>query len=94
MEEKQVKESELYPADFDDPDDEDYNVDSATKYAESIRKVLTIGGSHQILLGIAWTCDDASRQFQMFPEVVASDVTFKTNKEKRPHGALCGLFEW
>ena len=89
LEEQTVNERDILPQEFDNPDASE-DADSIEKYTDSIRKALTVGGSHMILLGIAWTCDDASRQFQMFPECMSVDITFKTNKEKRPHGSVCG----
>ena len=94
LQEHTVNERDILPQEIENPEAGE-DADSVEKYTDSIRKALTVGGSHMILLGIAWTCDDASRQFQMFPEQMSVDLTFKTNKEKRPHGALCGYdSEW
>ena len=58
--------------------------DSASDYANRVRRSLSITGSGQILLGIAWTNNEARRKFEMFPELSACDVTMGTNAEERP----------
>jgi len=72
------------PSELEDP------VDSAATFAEKVRDALSIQGTGQILLGFAWTTDEATRKFNMFPEFTCSDVTMKSNAEKRPLLLLCG----
>jgi hypothetical protein len=65
--------------------------EAAASYAQGIRKSLKIDDGNVILLAVAWITDDARRMFTMHPEVLASDVTEQTNKEKRGLLLLAGL---
>lgn len=52
-------------------------------------KDLTKG--QKILLAVAWCREDERRLFQMFPEVLMSDVTYQTNTEARPLGLSASI---
>ena len=58
-------------------------VESPLSFAQNIRNALAISGSTKILLAVAWTNNEAQRLAEMFPEVTSSDITEKTNAEKR-----------
>ena len=60
------------------------HVESAAQSAHKIRRSLSITGSGLILLAIVWTDSESSRRFEMFPEMMACDTTYKTNEEDRP----------
>lgn len=67
-----------------DPNSLQDSTDSASDYASRVRRSLSITGSGQILLGVAWTNNEARRKFEMFPELTSCDVTMGTNAEERP----------
>jgi len=58
--------------------------DSASRFANKVREALSVTGSGQILLALAWTNDVATRKLTMFPEFTSSDTTESTNAEERP----------
>ena len=47
------------------------------------RKALSIDGTSDILVSIAWCHDAEKRQLVMFPEFISVDMTFGLNKERR-----------
>lgn len=53
-------------------------------YAEIVMKALLLKDEETLLLGVAWVTEESSRYFDLYPEVMGFDVTFGTNKEKRP----------
>ena len=57
-------------------------VDSATTFADKIQTSLSITGTGQILIAVAWTNDEAKQKFERFPEFSCSDVTEGTNTEQ------------
>jgi MULE transposase domain/SWIM zinc finger len=68
-------------------------VDSAAEaqaYAKNVRESLRVGNG-SVLLAIAWMTEEELRIVSMYPEVLASDVTEQTNKEKRSLVMLAGL---
>jgi len=65
-------------------------LENALDHANKVRESLSITGSGMILLGFAWTNDEARRLFEMYPEFHTGDVTEKTNAENRPLMMLCG----
>ena len=75
--------TDLDPNDLADP------ADSAERFSIKVRDALSITGTGQILLALAWTYDESRRKFAMFPEFVGSDVTKGTNKEERPLQTFC-----
>jgi hypothetical protein len=52
--------------------------------ARETREALRVKNSDQILLAVAWVCDEEKRLFMLFPEVTFWDTAQKTNREKRP----------
>lgn len=76
--------SDIDPSELQDP------IDSAATFASKVRESLHIRGSGQILLGVAWTTDEMQRLYSLFPEFMCSDVTHKSNQEKRPLLLVCG----
>lgn len=59
--------------------------ESPISFANTVRNALKISGMPtKILLAVAWTSDESQRLSEMFPEVTSSDVTEKSNAEKRP----------
>lgn len=61
--------------------------ESPRSTAQRIRaqlKVERVEGSAKMLLAIAWTTAEQQRLAEMFPEVSCTDITEKTNAEKRP----------
>jgi len=47
-------------------------------------KVERVDGPAKMLLAVAWTTTEQQRLAEMFPEVSCTDITEKTNAEKRP----------
>lgn len=47
------------------------------------RKDLKLGDNNQILVSFAWSHKEESRKMCMFPEFLAVDLTFGTNRQKR-----------
>jgi MULE transposase domain len=58
--------------------------DNTTKFAKRVIDALSLKEEETLLLGVAWVTDEGSRYFDLYPEVMGFDVTFGTNKEKRP----------
>jgi MULE transposase domain len=58
--------------------------DNPKTYAEIVMKALLLQDEETLLLGVAWVTDEGARYFDLYPEVMGFDVTFGTNKEKRP----------
>ena len=77
---------EVDPSELDENEEEE----KIEEYAARIRDALKITGTTNILLGIAWTSDEAHRLLEMFPEFSGSDVTHGTNAEKRKLMTFCG----
>ena len=44
-----------------------------------------------IMLAVAWCCDDERCLHELYPEVLLFDVTFGTNREGRPLGMSCAF---
>jgi hypothetical protein len=63
---------------------------AAQAYAKNVRESLRVGNG-SVLLAIAWMTEEELRIVSMYPEVLASDVTEQTNKEKRSLVMLAGL---
>ena len=63
----------------------------AEEYAASVRRSLKVGDGNEILLAVAWITDQERRLVTLYPEVLASDVTEQTNKEKRSLLVVAGL---
>jgi hypothetical protein len=64
----------------------------ASKMETSIRDSLKVTSREgKILLALAWTDDESQLRFQMFPDLMGSDVTNKINREERPLGVYTGL---
>jgi hypothetical protein len=49
-----------------------------------VQEALRVNDEDQIILAVAWVCDDEHCLFQLFPEVNFWDTAQKTNREKRP----------
>jgi hypothetical protein len=44
---------------------------------------LKLSSTNNVLVAFAWAHDDELRNVEMFPEILAIDVTFGVNKERR-----------
>jgi hypothetical protein len=58
--------------------------------AKETREALQVKDSEQVLLAVAFVCDDKCRLFECFPEVTFWDMALKTNHEKCPLFLACG----
>jgi hypothetical protein len=58
--------------------------------AKETREALMVKDSKQLLLDVAFVCDDEQRIFECFPEVTFWDTALKTNREKRLLFLPCG----
>ena len=63
----------------------------AEEYAASVRRSLKVADGKEILLAVAWITDQERRLVTLYPEVLASDVTEQTNREKRSLLLVAGL---
>jgi hypothetical protein len=63
----------------------------AEEYAAGVRRSLKVADGKEILLAVAWITDQERRLVTLYPEVLASDVTEQTNREKRSLLVVAGL---
>jgi hypothetical protein len=49
-----------------------------------VKSAMKLDDSDAMLLFVAWGSDEDLRQIAMFPEVLSSGTTYRTNREKRP----------
>jgi hypothetical protein len=49
-----------------------------------VKSAMTLNDSEAMLLFVAWVSDEYLRHIIMFPEVISIDITYGTNREKRP----------
>ena len=73
----EVESSELDPNDYND------GIDSMEQASKKFRDALSVTGTGMILLAVAWTSDQSSKKFRMFPEFMSCDTTKSTNSEER-----------
>ena len=73
----EVETSELDPNDYND------GIDSMEQASKKFRDALSVTGTGMILLAVAWTSDQSSKKFRMFPEFMSCDTTKSTNSEER-----------
>lgn len=57
--------------------------DSPNAYAKRVFNSLSLTGTEEILLAVAWISDDSRRQVLLFPEILGVDYTAGTNSEGR-----------
>jgi hypothetical protein len=57
--------------------------DSPDAYAKRVYNSLSLTGTEEILLSVAWISDDSRRQVLLFPEILGVDYTYGTNSEER-----------
>lgn len=60
------------------------SAESPRQFVETIADSSTLSGEGKVLLAVAWIDDESRRYMAMFGEAMSTDVTMKTNKEKRP----------
>lgn len=56
---------------------------------DTVHEELTVGT--KVLLGVAWSREDERQLFEKYPTLLLFDVTYQTNREKRPLGIVAGV---
>jgi hypothetical protein len=82
---KQNKKGEIFEQELTGIDSEEVFLT-----VKETREALQVKDSEQVLLAVAFVCDDKCRRFECFPEVTFWDKALKTNREKHPLFLACG----
>lgn len=64
--------------------------ETCTGYAARVLTALELNEGQDMLVGVAWTTEKARGHFAKHPELIGTDLTFGTQKEKRPLGRFVG----
>ena len=70
---------------------DDPTASSLIEEVKSWRSTLSISGSNEILVSLAWSHEEECRKIQMFPEFLAGDMTFGLNRQKRNLYVITGI---
>ena len=60
------------------------------KYCVEHREQFEITSSQHLMIAMVWILPQEKRLFHLFPEVIFIDITFSSNKEKRPLFTITG----